>query len=235
MIAMKVLVVGATGAIGNTLLNHCLRRPEVTSVIAITRRPLPSTDTAKLSNIIIPDFGALPGTEDAAWTKMADADALIWAMGSYTFDESVNYAYPLAFQSALAKCLEQNGTTKKFAWILLGGAFTEPNQTQPLYFLADQRRTKGLLQTRTLEFAKAHANWEAVVIRPGGILFGGDTYINRVGSALFGEGLSIDANILGACVADLVVNGLGEVKTQGIVVNKELSVRGKRVLEAMGQ
>jgi len=232
---MKVLVVGATGTIGNTLLNHCLRRPEVTSVTAITRHPLPSSNTAKLSNIIIPDFSALPSTEDATWSQMADADALIWAMGSYTFDESVNYAYPLAFQSALFERLERNDTTKKFAWILLGGAFTEPNQTQFLYFLPGQRRTKGLLQTRTLEFAKAHTNWEAVVIRPGGILFGGDTYINRVGSALFGEGLSIDADILGACVADLVVNGLGEVETPGIVTSKELSVRGKRVLEAVGQ
>ncbi|RMZ68053.1 hypothetical protein GMOD_00004212 [Pyrenophora seminiperda CCB06] len=232
---MKVLVVGATGAIGNTLLNHCLRRPEVTSVIAITRRPLASSDTDKLSNIVVPDFSALPGTEDAIWTQMADADALIWAMGSYTFDEKVNYAYPLAFQSALSSRLERNDKSKKFKWVLLGGAFTEPNQTQFLYFLPGQRRTKGLLQTKTLEFAKEHADWEAIVIRPGGILFGGDTCMNRAAIALFGAGLSIDADVLGACVADLIVHGLGEVEAQGIVTNKELVVRGKKVLGAMDQ
>ncbi|KAI2488403.1 NADH-flavin reductase [Pyrenophora tritici-repentis] len=231
---MKVLVVGATGAIGNTLLNHCLRRPEITSVVAIARRPVPSSDNEKLSSIIIPDFDALPGPEDATWTQMADADALIWAMGSYTFDEDVNYAYPIAFQSALSKRLARNGNTEKFKWILLGGAFTEPDQTRFLYFLTGQRRTKGLLQTKTLEFADDHADWEAIIIRPGGILFGGDTWTNRVGSALFGEGLTINADVLGACVADLVVKGLGEMEEQGIVTNKELSVRGKKVLEAVG-
>ncbi|CAA9963140.1 hypothetical protein PTMSG1_06508 [Pyrenophora teres f. maculata] len=232
---MKVLVVGATGAIGNTLLNHCLRRPEITSVVAIARRPVPRSDNEKLSNNIIKDFGVLPDTEDAAWTQMADADALIWAMGSYTFDEDVNYAYPLAFQSALSKRLARNEKTDKFKWVLLGGAFTEPDQTRFLYFLTGQRRTKGLLQTKTLEFADDHPHWEPIIIRPGGILFGGNTWMNRAGSALLGEGLTIDADVLGACVADLVVEGLGEVETNGIVTNKELSVRGKKVLQAMEQ
>lgn len=166
---------------------------------------------------------------------MADADALIWAMGTYTVDEHVNYAYPLAFQSALFEHLERKNKTEKFKWILLGGAFVEPNQTRFLYFMTDQRRTKGLLQTKTLEFAQENAQWEAIVIRPGAVLFGGDTWMNRAGSALFGEGLSIDAEVLGACIADVIVNGLGEVGKYGIMTNRELVVRGKKAVEGRGQ
>lgn len=238
---MKVLIVGATGAIGNAILTHLLSNQAITHIVALTRRTLPSTIShAKLSNILIPDFGALDAVAEEIWTSIADADALIWAMGTYTVDEAVNLNYPLAFQEKLAEKMgistapqiqashtQQPASKSRFKFILLGGAFVEPDQSRTLFFLPTQRRMKGVLQTRTQEFAAKHADrWQAIVIRPGGVAFGGDTLKNRVAERLFGMGLLVRAEEVAACVGDLVVNGAeGDV-----LVNKEIVERGRRVL-----
>jgi len=74
---MKVLVTGGTGTIGKRALLHVLLRPEVTSVVAISRRPL-ATDVSnhsKLKVIILKDFNDWP--QDIL-EEIKDADAMIW-------------------------------------------------------------------------------------------------------------------------------------------------------------
>jgi len=232
---MKVLVVGATGAIGSTILQHVLQRKQITQVIALTRKPLSEDVTSndrKLETIIIDDSGNLDQVPEETWEKLQDADALIWAMGTYTLDENVNLKYPLAFQGHLAKKISSSskhyGRPKgKLKFILLGGAFVEPDQSRWLYFLGDQRRMKGALQTKTIEFAETHREfWEAIVIRPGGVLFGGNTMQNTAIEYLFGTWLAIKAEELGACVVDLVVNG----SPKPVVSNAEMVERGRKAL-----
>jgi hypothetical protein len=89
---------------------------------------------------------------------------------------------------------------------------------------------KGLLQTKTLEFVRERSEgWEAVVIRPAGILFGGDTWKNWGVHGLFGDGLCVRAEVLGACVAELVVSGAREGEC--VVGNAEMVEMGRRALE----
>ncbi|KAF2129830.1 hypothetical protein P153DRAFT_339007 [Dothidotthia symphoricarpi CBS 119687] len=229
---MKVIITGATGAIGGVILQHVLRRNDITKVIALTRRALPDTNTpnAKLENIIIEDFGALENVQDETWEKIQDADAMIWAMGTYDLNEDVNVKYPLAFQEHFAKRLlassSQEGKKDKFKFILLSGAFVEPDQSRRLFFLWDQRRMKGVLQTKTIEFAEGHREvWEAFVIRPGGVLYGGNTLLNKTAECVFGS-LAIRGEELGAFVADLVVHG----SQQCLIENPEMVERGRKLL-----
>jgi uncharacterized protein YbjT (DUF2867 family) len=74
---MKLLLTGATGNIGKEALNQALVRPEVTSVVALTRRNLPADVSAnpKLKTLIIKDFSSWPAD---ALEEMKDADAMIW-------------------------------------------------------------------------------------------------------------------------------------------------------------
>ncbi|MFI3198041.1 MAG: oxidoreductase [Methylococcaceae bacterium] len=69
-----VLILGATGQVGQALLELALQHPEISRVVAPTRRPLPPH--AKLDNPLV-DFEALP--EDAAWWK---ADLALCALGT---------------------------------------------------------------------------------------------------------------------------------------------------------
>jgi uncharacterized protein YbjT (DUF2867 family) len=69
-----LLIIGATGAVGSQLLAQAFRHPDITKVIAPTRRPLASHP--KLENPII-DFEALP--VDAHWWQ---ADIAFCTLGT---------------------------------------------------------------------------------------------------------------------------------------------------------
>lgn len=69
-----LLLVGATGVVGQSFLAQALAHPNVGKVIALTRKPL--TPHPKLLNQII-DFEAIP--QEAPWWQ---ADALICTLGT---------------------------------------------------------------------------------------------------------------------------------------------------------
>jgi len=72
--ALRLLLVGATGAVGQAVLAQALVDPRVAEVVALTRRPL--TPAAKLSNVVV-DFDKLP--EDPLWWKV---DAVVCTLGT---------------------------------------------------------------------------------------------------------------------------------------------------------
>jgi len=71
---IRLLLAGASGAVGREVLALALAEPRVAAVVAPTRRPLPAAD--KLLNPVV-DFTQLP--EDAEWWSV---DAVICALGS---------------------------------------------------------------------------------------------------------------------------------------------------------
>ncbi len=75
---MKLIVAGATGFVGTETTIQALKNLEITSVVALSRRPLEleeCVDTSKLTNIVLDDFDHYP--EDAK-KDLADADACVW-------------------------------------------------------------------------------------------------------------------------------------------------------------
>lgn len=73
---MKVLLFGSTGFIGNEVLNRCLKTPAITSIIALSRRPLPEeVANPKLTVVIVENFKVYP---DSVLEELKSADACIW-------------------------------------------------------------------------------------------------------------------------------------------------------------
>jgi uncharacterized protein YbjT (DUF2867 family) len=68
------LILGATGQVGQQLLHLALQHPEMSRVVAASRRPLPPH--AKLENPMV-DYEKLP--EEASWWK---ADVTLCALGT---------------------------------------------------------------------------------------------------------------------------------------------------------
>lgn len=92
---MKVLHVGATGLVGRLVLARLLGSPQVTRVVAPTRRPIDMLHP-RLHNPVV-DFEALP--EGADWWAV---DAVICTLGTTIVDAGsrvafrrVDYDYPL--------------------------------------------------------------------------------------------------------------------------------------------
>lgn len=102
---MKLLVVGATGLVGRSVLEFALADARITAVVALIRRSLPQHP--KLQAVQV-DFDHLPA--DAPWWQ---ADAVICALGttmriagSQEAFRRVDYEYPLA----VARLARQHGT-----------------------------------------------------------------------------------------------------------------------------
>lgn len=98
---MKLIVGGATGFVGTETTLRALAHPSITSVVALTRRPLElpnEANASKLTNIILDDFSHYP---DSAKEQLADADACIW----YVLPLH-SPAFPLALPSSLVPWTE---------------------------------------------------------------------------------------------------------------------------------
>jgi uncharacterized protein YbjT (DUF2867 family) len=79
---MKLIVTGATGLVGTEVIRQSLQNPRITSVIALSRRPVPSPKgvgedvaASRLKNVVLEDFTKYPNDAKA---QLADADACIW-------------------------------------------------------------------------------------------------------------------------------------------------------------
>ncbi|HQR59397.1 MAG TPA: NAD(P)H-binding protein, partial [Azonexus sp.] len=75
---MSLLLVGATGAVGQAVLRQALAEKRITRIVAPTRRPLEAgfVGNPRLLNPVI-DFARLP--EEAAWWKV---DAVVCTLGT---------------------------------------------------------------------------------------------------------------------------------------------------------
>ena len=74
---MKVILSGATGFIGGEVLNQALAHPAVTSLVCLTRRPLPepANSNLKIKVITLTDFSTYtPET----LSHLEGAESFIW-------------------------------------------------------------------------------------------------------------------------------------------------------------
>ena len=79
---MKLIVAGSSGFVASQVIRQSLSIPDITSVIAIGRRPVspPSNlgkgaDPSKLHSVVLDSYGSWP---DNVKKQLADADACIW-------------------------------------------------------------------------------------------------------------------------------------------------------------
>jgi dihydrodipicolinate reductase len=72
----KIVLSGVTGRIGKQVLHQALQNPAVTSVIALSRRPLSDlAQHAKVKVLVIENFTKYP---DEAIAELVGADGCIW-------------------------------------------------------------------------------------------------------------------------------------------------------------
>jgi uncharacterized protein YbjT (DUF2867 family) len=101
---MKVIVVGASGMVGQGVLRECLLDPGVERVLSVGRRPLGKSDP-KLADRVVPDLTDLASIE----ADLAGYDACFFCLGvtsvGMTEDayRKVTYDITAAFAGALAR------------------------------------------------------------------------------------------------------------------------------------
>jgi uncharacterized protein YbjT (DUF2867 family) len=147
-----LLLVGATGLVGQSVLRQALADSRVSKVVAVTRNPLPPQP--RLENPLV-DFDALPA--DAPWWQVhagiCTLGTTMREAGSHAAFRKVDVDYPLA----VAKLLYDHGA-KSFAFNSSIGANPKAR--------AFYNRVKGEVEQRLI----AGGFPSLTLVRPSGIL-----------------------------------------------------------------
>ncbi|KAF7308868.1 Copper radical oxidase [Mycena kentingensis (nom. inval.)] len=97
---MKLLITGATGFVGGEVLSQSIRNPAISSVVVLTRRPLPKivANEPKVKEIVMQDFNVY---SEEVKKELEGADACVWALGARLAVPEVEIDYPLALARAI--------------------------------------------------------------------------------------------------------------------------------------
>ncbi len=74
---MKLIVSGATGLVASEVLRQAILLPEITTIIALARKPVELTGPGadKVKNVTVKNYDEYP---DDVKKELAGADACIW-------------------------------------------------------------------------------------------------------------------------------------------------------------
>jgi len=206
---MKVILAGSTGFIGREVLEQCLQNASITSIIAPSRRDLPSSVTSnpKLKVRIVEDFLAYP---ESLLQDVKGAKACIWSLGKPRIPDNdearkISINYTLAAVKAFSRDFTlEDGKSEKFHFVYLSGAAAERDQTKPLWFMQDYRRIRGQVENELLAYAKDHHDtFETCILRPGMVL----SKETSLKSLILGFGPSVRVDVLAAVMLDVALNG----------------------------
>ncbi|MFI5931884.1 NAD-dependent epimerase/dehydratase family protein [Actinoplanes sp. NPDC051494] len=122
---MNVIIFGATGMVGQSVLHASLQDPDVEQVLAVVRTPT-EVRHPKVREVLLDDFAELTPIED----ELVGYDACFYCLGvsSVGLDEAaytkVNYEYPVA----AARTLVRINPDMTFVYVSGGG--TNPDGRQ---------------------------------------------------------------------------------------------------------
>ncbi|RAH54654.1 NAD(P)-binding protein [Aspergillus piperis CBS 112811] len=206
---MKIILTGSTGFIGHEILTQCLRNPHITSVIALSRRPLP-TNNPKLTVRLVDDFLTYP---ESLLQELRGAAACIWVIGvNRTRDTEtarrINVEYTMAAMRAFGTHLPSwvEGGGKKFRFVYLSGGMSERDQSRSLWMAGETRKIRGQVENALNDYEKTNNNVEVYIARPGMVLARGMS----LRTVVFGMGPSIWVDDLAKVLVDVAVKGDGD-------------------------
>ncbi|KAF5556096.1 hypothetical protein FNAPI_5887 [Fusarium napiforme] len=211
---MKLIVVGATGYIGAGILRQALARSDVTSVVAVTRRPLEQT-APKLQNIIVPDYGTY---SSAAKEAFAGAGACIWTVGvtpSHAFRMDPEEVRKVCQDYTMLglEAMRSSGLARPFRVAYLSAVAVPRDINKPMWFAPRFRRIRGTAENQVVEFAKASEGAvEAVIAKPGPVPVQGGMLVTALTAISRPLGIGVTESVvlddLAVALVDQVVHGI---------------------------
>ncbi|KAF1950563.1 putative nucleoside-diphosphate-sugar epimerase [Byssothecium circinans] len=193
---MKIILSGSTGLVGREVIRQALLNPRVTSVIALTRRPIDVASIAagisraekeaiqsdskqinveKVQSVVLQDFMDYP---DNVRRELGDADACIWALAltplrsrQYPWDEVVRVTkgYCIAGMEAIAEARSAAGRTGEFRFVYVSANGLSRDMTEKSLILGDYQLMRAGMENTVLDFDVEHKafGWNACIVKPG--------------------------------------------------------------------
>ncbi|KUJ06458.1 uncharacterized protein LY89DRAFT_790483 [Mollisia scopiformis] len=168
---MKLIVAGGTGLVATEVIRQALQMSEITSVIALARKPvqLNNIDTSKLKTVIIDDYEKYP---DQVKAEFAGADACIWTVAVTPMrSRGVDFAEVkrICQTCALAgfKTMVEAGPSKPFRFLYISAEGTPRDLTKKPLFMGEYQLMRGETENMMLAFSADHDGVEVCVAQPG--------------------------------------------------------------------
>ncbi|KAG6362264.1 hypothetical protein INS49_010494 [Diaporthe citri] len=179
---MKLVVVGGTGLVATEIIRQSLRVPEITSLVALARRPVQldadTSDASKFESLVVRDYAHYADSVKAA---LAGADACIWTVGitlgrSNTYDfAEVKHVCQDCTMAGLEALREANSAAPKpVKFVYLSGHGISQDFTTKPFIMGEYRTMRGQTEKMVQDFGRDHKEVEVQIVRPGMVL----SYIN---------------------------------------------------------
>lgn len=217
---MRILLTGATGLVGQGVLNECLRDPSVAQVVALVRHPT-GESSPKYAEIVVADFGDLSTVE----THLHPFDACLYCAGVLVpgMAEADYRHVTLDLTLHVARTLMQHNPQLTFVYI--SGAGSDPrSRLMPLRVKGETERALAALPMRT------------ILLRPGIIQpvdgirspHSGLALFYGLANPLMGVGVRMAPRLMTttAHVGRAMLRLLHEADPQAIVENDEINQLG---------
>jgi uncharacterized protein YbjT (DUF2867 family) len=97
---MKIILTGTTGFVGTEVLAQALASPHITSLIVLSRKPLPESITAneKVTVKILDDFLTYP---DSLLNELEGAEGCIWYVYYHSLYSIPACSFPSTFSTII--------------------------------------------------------------------------------------------------------------------------------------
>ncbi|WEK34988.1 MAG: NAD(P)H-binding protein [Candidatus Pseudobacter hemicellulosilyticus] len=155
---INIILTGATGMVGEGVLQTALQHPAIGTVLVITRRPS-GLQHPKLKEVIHQDFGNLQAIE----ASLTGYDACLFCLGTTSVGKSQEDYFKTTYTLTMhvAETLSRLNTDMTFCYI--SGAGTDSKESSRLHWARVKGKTENDLQQ--LPF-KAVYNFRPGFIRP---------------------------------------------------------------------
>jgi uncharacterized protein YbjT (DUF2867 family) len=143
--AKNIIIAGATGMVGNHVLQYCLKSEEVAKVTSLVRKPS-NHPHPKLNEIIVKDFTQLIHLEDV----FKDQDVAYFCIGVYTGSVSreVFRAITVDMPVAFGQMLKAHSPAVRY--VLLSGAGADRTEKSNMMFAKDKGTAENKLSAMGL-------------------------------------------------------------------------------------
>jgi len=224
---MKLILTGTNGFIGSEILALALTQKSVTSLITLSRKPLPAPFNAKthpkLKSIILEDFSSYP---PSILSELEGADACIWTIGAKSLDTEVIRKVTIEYSLTAARTFADLAKQKdqKFRFVFISGFVIVRDQTAHTLFYPKGRKLAGQAEINLLQLAKERPDeFEAYIMRPAFVLGKERTLGNAVKAAL---GYTVSVDELASVLLDVAEKGAEKDTWE----NAELRTRGRELV-----
>jgi hypothetical protein len=245
---MHLILTGATGVVGSAVLNHILTHGaanHITKLTILSRNPsIPllntqtSPPTFKVDVIPHKDFLTYP---PALLSSLADAEALIWALGIsqnlvsaseyVTITRDYTVAAAKAFGSNAARKAAHGDKPFKFIYVSGEYATTTPGRFTPTFGRVKGETEKALLD---LNASAEYPDLRVYSARPGGVDLGADPAVDKATKAKRNAGLKKFEPVLMPLFRVLYANMVSPTKELGKVLTDLAVGDGERIKDGPG-